>query len=284
VQSGEVKHGVVPFENSTYGPVVATFDLLASSLRTNEQHDPAATAPLKSFSNIFATRDIFVQVRHCLLARDVGTNGTTSTTANESSPFSHIQKVQSHEQALGQCRKYLATHLKHAEKKEVTSTSKAAELAAADSTGQTAAICSEMAAELYGLKVLHRSIQDREDNVTRFLVLQRADACEVSPTNGAVTEDSYKALVIFTTMSHTSPGALADSLAAFKLHDVNLTSINTRPSGLAPWNYYFFVEVTAQSGGHGPDSGLTGKGKIDAALADLARVAENSKRLGGWTC
>jgi len=201
--------------------------------------------------------------------------------------LNNIARVLSHEQALGQCKQFLSTALPHAEKKVVSSTSKAAEIAAADETGETAAVCSELAAEVYGLDILRESIQDRSDNVTRFMVLRRRtdeqgeeprgagaekDDESGNQSNGIDGEARFKALVLFT-VDHTSPGALADSLAVFKKHGLNLTSINTRPSGSGPWNYFFFVEVEGRC-----DEEERMKGSLD----ELGKMAQSSRCLGSW--
>lgn len=166
----------------------------------------------------------------------------------------------------------------------MSSTSKAAELAAADETGETAAVCSELAAEVYGLDVLREAIQDRDDNVTRFMVLRRSGShrqegieCETDGRNGLRPEQEkdgarFKALVLFT-VDHTSPGALADSLAVFKTHGLNLTSINTRPSGARPWNYFFFVEVEGRCGE---------EERLEKSLDELGKVTVDSRCLGSW--
>jgi len=196
----------------------------------------------------------------------------------------------------------------HVTRKEVSSTSAAAAQAAADETGATAAISSEMAADVYGLEVLRGGVQDRDDNETRFMVLRRRTGREEGQGDGRVMEaateatgmetgieegmqspkqQTQKALLIFT-VAHHSPGALAAALAVFQRHRLNLASINTRPSGLAPWNYYFIVEVEMG----GDDDGAQGaeevpgygeeQDKLDGCLEELQGVAERVRRLGRW--
>ena len=125
---------------------------------------------------------------------------------------------------------------------DVSSTSKAAEMAAADETGTSAAIAGEIAAELKGLDVLARSIEDREDNTTRFFVICKGGQEE---EGGGGEEDpygsKYKSLVTFT-VPHRTAGALAGVLDCFRREGLNLTSINSLPSLMEAFQYLFFVE------------------------------------------
>src|SRR5438477_8015239 len=142
----EVEHrradfGVVPVENSTEGAVTSTLDLLVES-------------PLQ------ITAEVLLDVRQCLLSR--------------AAELSDVRRVLSHPQGLAQCRHWLGEHLPQVAIEETPSTSRAAELAAADP--HAAAIASRMAAERYELRVLAADIQDVTANVTRFFVLGTTDA------------------------------------------------------------------------------------------------------------
>jgi chorismate mutase/prephenate dehydratase len=94
-----------------------------------------------------------------------------------------------------------------------------------------AAIGSQIAAELYGLKVIYENIEDIANNVTRFLVINKEDSRRTG-------ED--KTAILFST-SHKA-GALADVLEVFKKFDINLTNIESRPSKKREWEYYFFMD------------------------------------------
>lgn len=76
-------------------------------------------------------------------------------------------------------------------------------------------------------------------------------------------------------INHTSPGALADALVIFKAHGMNLTSINTRPSLVRPWQYVFFVECARVQGVHDDDV-------VCRILKDLQSVTELCRDLGTW--
>jgi len=136
----------MPWENSIHGVVLETLNLM----RLPEVGD-----------RIFVQGEVIVGVQHCLLVR----NGMQ---------LSKVKKVLSHEQALGQCKRFLTTELPHAEAVQVASTANAAQRVAAgnDEDAESAAICSSICAELYpGLEIARRSIQDFDDNFTRFLLL-----------------------------------------------------------------------------------------------------------------
>ncbi|RMY39430.1 hypothetical protein D0864_16355 [Hortaea werneckii] len=210
-------------------------------------------------------------------------------------PLTHVKKLYSHPQAWGQCKNFLAAYLKGVERQDVSSTSKAAQLVGDDTTGTSAAISSRIAAELNGLDVLAQGIEDNEGNSTRFFVVRRqssspsssADAVSGSITAAGAGQETapaddqggeaaeFKTLVSFT-VDHGSPGALADCLEIFKKYGLNLTSINTRPSGEAAWHYIFFVEFMGRKLAEGQG------GAVNEALQELDRVAKSWRWLGSW--
>ena len=160
---------------------------------------------------------------------------------------------------------------------DVSSTSKAAEVVSQDTTGTWAAISSPLAADVCGLDVLGKSIEDRDDNTTRFLIIGRnrtLPAEKLEMVKQAVAKSGSKSLVSFT-VPHTSPGALADVLSCFKAFDLNLTSINSRPSLRGPFQYMFFVEFE----GHQHDDP---DGKVKGALDKINELAESWRLLGSW--
>ncbi|KAF1346765.1 Prephenate dehydratase-domain-containing protein [Delphinella strobiligena] len=284
VQSGHATYGVVPFENSTNGSVVFTLDLFA------DQHI--------RHPDIVVCGERYVEVHHCLLGHPApqqqdglvsGHPNPSASRAQPLHPLSHIKKLYSHPQAWGQCKTFLSCHLKMVERQDVSSTSRAAELVAADETGTTAAISSGIAAQMHKVDFLAKDIEDDSENCTRFLILKKLQPQE--DTDGATSQTaaldgdaagpenhsngqsipSFKSLLSFT-ISHTDPGALADALAVFKTHGLNLTSINPRPSGEAPWHYIFFVEF----------QGKRGQQAVNQALEDLDRVVRGWRWLGSW--
>lgn len=196
VQNRAASYGVVPIENSTEGAVNATLDELIET-------------PLKIYA------EVFMGVAHHLMAN----------VARED-----ITRIYSHPQVLGQCRHWLAEHLPGVETIPHASTAKAAETAARE--GSAAAVASALAAEIHGLSILSRNIQDQAGNTTRFLVL--------GPRFGPPTGKD-KTSIVFTVRHKV--GALYDALSSFKDHGLNMTKIESRPSRGKAWEYYFFVDM-----------------------------------------
>lgn len=255
VQDSSCTYGVVPFENSSNGSVVPTLDLFADRQGQN--------------GDILVCDEIYLRINHCLV-------GSRQPGGVEDG-LARITKLYSHPQAWGQCTVFLTKHFKGTERIDVSSTSKAAQIVAEDESATSAAICSRMAAEMFGGEVLREGIEDRDDNFTRFLVLKRNGGIDSEqPSNGdGFVEDAWKSMVTFT-VEHGEPGALADCLAVFKKHHLNLTSINSRPSGDAPWHYIFFVEFLGRRMEDGKG------GAVNDALTELEGVAKSCRFLGSW--
>jgi len=271
VANGSSSRGVVPFENSTNGSVVFTLDLFANLSG--------------KYGDIVVVNEAYVRVNHCIVghraaAASSSNNGDGENNENATSDYSHITKLYSHPQAWGQCARFLTTHLKHAEKQDVSSTSRGAALVASNpSDHTTAAISSALAARESNLAILAPNIQDSQTNTTRFLVIRRASATAsplLQQVDSPVEAASYKTLISFTVSQHGAPGALADCLAVFKSHALSLTSINSRPSGEASWHYVFFVEFKGRKRAAGRG------GVVNAALEELGRVAKGWRWLGSF--
>lgn len=263
VANGSASRGVVPFENSSNGSVVFTLDLFANIAG--------------KYGGLVVVNEAYVRVNHCI----VGHAATSSTETDISEDWSRITKLYSHPQAWGQCKKFLAANFKHAEKQDVSSTSRGAALVASNPADtSTAAISSALAAKENGLQILAANIQDSSENTTRFLIIRRASETASLDMRTFVEEpvewDLYKTLVSFTVAQHGAPGALADCLAVFKKHKITLTSINSRPSGEGSWHYVFFVEFKGRK--RVPAQG----GPVNAALNDLGTVAKDWRWLGSF--
>ncbi|KAI4739324.1 26S protease regulatory subunit 4 [Aureobasidium sp. EXF-12298] len=243
-----------------------------------ESHEQIAyLGPKASYTHQTTIEDVFSQVQSGkanfgVVPFENSTNGSVVFTldlfADQSAKHPDIV-------AWGQCKTFLSCYLKGVERQDVSSTSRAAELVAADETNTTAAISSGIAAQMTGLDFLARDIEDEKDNATRFFIIRRRSLEDTSPSPDK--EDSqqhtlaYKSLLSFT-ISHTDAGALADALAVFKTQGINLTSINPRPSGEAPWHYMFFVEF----------SGRRGQAAVDDTLTGLDKVVRSWRWLGSW--
>jgi chorismate mutase/prephenate dehydratase len=225
VERGLADYGVVPVENSTEGSVGQTLDLFLDS-------------PLKICA------EILLRITHQLIGR-----GT----------LAGVQRVYSHPQALAQCRQWLLNHLPNVEVLESSSTSAAAQRAAAEAG--VAAIGTEDAAATYGLDVLARSIQDHAHNTTRFILVGPAYA---APSGRDKTS------LLFSVRDRV--GALHDVLSVFATRGINLTRIESRPSRRQPWEYVFFVDFA----GHPEEPAAA------AALAEMEAACTMVKVLGAW--
>ena len=227
VELGNADYGVVPVENSTEGMVTHTLDnFLSSSLRI--------------------CAEVVLPIRHHLM-----------TQANL--PRKHIQWISAHQQALAQCKRWLAQHVPTIEQNAVSSNGEAARLAS-EVVGM-AAIASQAAAQRYGLEIIERNIQDRADNMTRFLVLgkQSVNSCGKDKT----------AIIISV---KNQPGALYNLLAFFNDSRINLTRLDTRPSRTEKWTYHFFMEFE----GHETDA------RVQKLLKNLAAHSISMKNLGSY--
>jgi len=237
VIKGHVDYGLAPIENSTAGGIVETLDAFI-------QHAGEVA--------IYAEAE--VAVRHALLA---------------GCPAEDVTRIHSKPEVFAQCQRWLAARYPRAELVAAPSSSRAAMTAAEEADRAraigarpgSAAIGTPLAGELYGLGVLVESIQDDPSNVTRFVILSRERA-------GRTGQD--KTSVLFETSDQ--PGALADVLAVFRAHGVNLTHIEKRPSGRENWTYTFFIDAA----GHLHDEAVA------AALEDARGRCRRLTVLGSY--
>ncbi|KAI0051667.1 PDT-domain-containing protein [Auriscalpium vulgare] len=151
--------GLLPQENSIFGTVTETYDLLRSP---------------EVGKTKFIRGAVTLSVRHCLLVR----KGTR---------LEDIKTILSHEQALGQCRSFIEKHLPGAALVKMASTAAAAETVSRNSAADAAAICSKICAGLFSdLDILHEGIQNENDNFTRFYVMSNSP---VAPLPVPLSED-----------------------------------------------------------------------------------------------
>jgi chorismate mutase/prephenate dehydratase len=207
VERGAADYGLAPVENSLAGVIPETLDTFMSS-------------------NLRIVSEVFVPIVHNL--------------ATHCAQIEDIKKIYSHPQPIAQCRQWLRSHVPSVELVEVSSTSRAAEIAAGEP--ETAALCPSLAAELNNLPILVEHTEDNPSNRTRFLVLGYN---EPEPTG------KDKTSVMFS-VQHRS-GELFRAMAAFEKNNVNMTMIESRPSRVAAWEYVFYIDVQ----GHIRDAAVT---------------------------
>lgn len=232
VESGRADYAMLPVENAVAGAVAGAYELLLErDLRINAE--------------------VILRVRHMLLA----VPGTQR---------SQVRRVRSHPQALAQCQRYLDRYGLQAEPAFDTAGS-ARDLARStvESNPETdvAVIAGGLAAELYGLEVLDRGIEDFPFNYTRFFVMGTEDPPR---------SQRPKTSIVFSTRH--SPGALYKCIGEFSTRNINLTKIESRPRLNQPWRYTFYLDFE----GHCQDLAA------EAALMGLLRHASFVKLLGSY--
>lgn len=152
-----------------------------------------------------------------------------------------ITEVNSHAMALMQCEQFLRRHPQMKMVEKFDTAGSAEEIASRNLTGH-AAVCAELAADLYGLHILEKGIETNKRNFTRFLVL--ADpllASELRPR----PELLDKASIVFT-LPHTR-GALSKVLTILTFYDINLSKIQSMPILGREWEYRFYLDLTYDS-------------------------------------
>jgi prephenate dehydratase len=182
--------------------------------------------------------------------------------ARPGSTLDDIKTVGGHPVAQPQCRKWLAANLPHADWRPAASNSDAAMQVAEGRLD--AALAGVFAAELYGLVALATDVHDRDDAVTRFVAV-RLPAALPEPTGADKTS-----VVAFLADDH--PGALMDILGQFAIRGVNLTRIESRPTGDGIGRYCFFIDC----------EGHVSQARVGEALMGLKRVCGDVRFLGSY--
>lgn len=230
VRHKELDEAVFPIENSIEGSINVTLDML-------------------SFENdIQIKSEIVIDIHQNLMIKKEGT-------------LEQIEWVLSHPQPIGQCRKFIETQIPNARVRCVYSTSQAAEEVANNEKPNLAAVGSLIAAEVYGLKVIKKDIQDENNNSTRFVVIGK---------NELKSTGKDKTSIVFST--EDKPGSLYRVLDIFNLWDINMTKIVSRPQKNELGKYIFFVDLL----GHIDDD------DVRDAIIMVKRKASFFKFLGSY--
>jgi prephenate dehydratase len=222
-------YALCAIENSLYGSINEIYDLLQKY-------------------GFQIVGEIHLRIEHCL----IGLPGAT---------IEKLQKVYSHPVALAQCTAYLDTTLRHAEREEFYDTAASVTHIKQVADRAFAAIASEQAAILQGMKVLAQSIESNKQNFTRFIALRKA---------ASTKENRDKTSLVLTT-DH-KPGALYEALGAFAKRSINLTKLQSRPVIGKAWHYMFYVDVAAG----------TGSPKLREALQELRAQGCSVTILGSY--
>ena len=234
VDDGEVDSGLVPVENSLEGSINITLDMLAHS----EQ------------AHVIA-RELVWPVRNNLLARSRETT---------------VTRIFSHPQPISQCRSYLQHHQPQAELVKTASTARAAQIVAEEPADSGwAAIGTARAAQLLGLEVIARDIQDNMANATRFFEVRRRDHAAGLPLL------PYEKMVIICQLASDEAGALCSVLEEFARRHVNLNRIESRPARTELGTYIFFFDLETNSAPEGIAPALEALRRHTAWIKDLGR-------------
>lgn len=229
VERGHADYGVIPVENSTEGAVHHALDLLVET-------------------NVTVVAQIYLKIEHCLISR---------------SDLEDIHTVMSKDQALAQCRHWLQDNLPKAHQINALSTGDAVKKVRQEDG--VAAIASSLAAEIHGVPIQVKNIQDRIHNTTRFFVLG-------GPGQEAALHATGKDKTSVVITLNDDVGSLEAALDPFARRGINLSKIESRPSRLRAWDYFFFIDFL----GHYQDS------EVQAALEDLRKICPFVKWVGSY--
>lgn len=227
LDAGEADYGVLPIENTSAGTVSGIYDMILDY-------------------DICVVGEETVECHHVLAALP-------------ESDMDQIKKVYSHQQGLMQCKKFLDQT--PWDQVKVANTAISAKKVADDNDLTKAAICSERAAKIYGLKVLKREVNYEGNNTTRFVIMSKKKQYR---------KDAGKVSISFST-PHES-GSLYSILMHFMFNDVNMCNIESRPLPGRQWEYGFYVDVI----------GNLNDPAIRNALAGIREETRDFKILGNF--
>ncbi|MGI9171439.1 MAG: prephenate dehydratase [Candidatus Nanopelagicus sp.] len=180
----------------------------------------------------------------------------------QSTDAKQIKSIATHPHAESQCRSYIAKNYPNAQIIETASTAAAAKgLINGD---YDAAIAASIAAKNYQLKIIDENIGDNAGAVTRFVLVEKPGKTP------AATGQDRTSLAVFIAIDHA--GALLEILNEFAKHQVNLTFIQSRPTGVELGHYHFIIDAE----GHIQDA------PVSAALAGLKQICEDIRFLGSY--
>ncbi|HOB16339.1 MAG TPA: prephenate dehydratase [Defluviitoga sp.] len=237
VKINETDYGVVPIENSVEGSVSITMDLLFE------------------ISEIKVVAECIVPIRHFLLSY-------------EKIELNNIKTIYSHQQAVGQCSKFIRNYLNNPEIIFTASTASACQLI--KNIPNSAAIASENVAKIYSLFVLAEDIQDSMVNATRFFIISNLKDNSLTHKSRS-KHSSYKTSIICCPKFNKA-GVLYNILKNFKKQNINLTRIESRPTKKQLGEYSFYIDL----------EGSIDDKKVQKALNNIEKMSSFFKILGSY--
>ena len=229
IEQGRCEYGILPIENSTAGSVKKVYDLMI-------RH------------NFSIVRTFRLKIEHNLLT-------------NPGASLSNIKEIYSHEQAIGQCAEFL-DGFKGIKVIPVENTAVAAKMVADSGRKDVAALSSRNCAELYGLTVLQPSVQDKDNNRTRFICISKN--LEIYPGSDKTS--------IMMTLPH-KPGALYRVLARMYVLGINVTKLESRPIPDSDFEFMFYFDL---------DTSIYSEEFVQL-ICELDELCEEFKYLGSYT-
>lgn len=211
VENDDVDKAVVPLENSIEGTVSMTLDYLYKTTAIKIQAE--AVMPI---------------AHHLMVHPDC--------------KVENIEKIYSHPQALAQSFHFLDKHFKEVQKQEYSSTAAAAKHVSENPDRNLAAVANQFAANLYGLKIIHRNIQDFEQNHTRFIIISKKQNSYDNKDLKVLGEKSG----LLITLPEDHAGGLHQVLSVFAWRKMNLSKIESRTLKTGLGNYFFFINVSGK--------------------------------------
>ncbi len=229
VENGEYDCAVIPLENSYAGEVGGVMDLMFSG-------------------NLFVNQVVDIPIVHNLMAP-------------KGASLQSIKTVISHQQALDQCGEYLRRM--GYETKAYSNTALAAKYVSEQNDVTVAAIASDETADIFGLEIIDRHINDNKNNTTRFASFSRAQ----NKNSAALKREDENFILVFTVRNEA--GSLAKALNIIGAHGFNMRNLRSRPMKDLEWNYYFYIEA---EGNINTENGSDMLRELSAVCAKLRMV------------
>ncbi len=233
LRDGDADAAVIPIENTLHGSVHENYDHLL-------QFD---------FRIVAETN---VRIVHNLIAAP----GVR---------FKDVKRAFSHPVALNQCLDFFKSN-PQIQREPFYDTAGSVKMVMSEGLKDAAAIASAVSAEIYGAKILKRSIEDDRQNFTRFFLLRRVDQAPL--VLNMQGKKGWKTSLVFTIRNQ--PGSLFKALSAFALRELSMIKIESRPLRGKPWEYLFYVDFL----------GNTDEERVQRALSHLQELADMLRVLG----